>query len=91
MSVRGSGESLTPTGHLEVAHETLGRIAVCQTSGAEPGAMGVHTPPQGRVAGEAVPLSVAGGATLQTLTRCSAVLQKPLRLRGVERGIETSL
>lgn len=88
---RDSGGDLTPAGHLEVAHETLGRISVCQTSRAEPGAMGVHTPPQCRVAGQAVPLGVARGAALKALARCATVLQQPLWLRGMECGIETSL
>ena len=85
------GMSLTPAGHLDVTHETLGRVSIRQATSAEPGAMRVHPPPERRVAGQAVPLRVAGGATLKTLARGSAVLQQPLGLRGMERGIETSL
>src|SRR5687768_12575280 len=53
--------------------------------------MRIHAPPQRRVAGHAVPLRMAGGATLKSLACRSPVLQQPLRLRRVERGVETSL
>ena len=86
-----SGASLTPAGHLEVTHEALGRIAIRQPTGAEPGAMGVHAPPQRRVTGQTVALRMTLGTTLEALASRSAVLQQPLRLRRVERGIEASL
>ena len=74
-----------------MAHPTLGRIPIREAIGAEPGAMRVHTPPKRGVAGQAVPLRVAGGAALKTLARRSTVLQEPLGLSGVERSIEASL
>lgn len=74
-----------------MAHEALGRVAVREPTGLEPGTVRIHTPPQRRMAAEAVALCVTRGATLETLARRSPVLQQPLRLRGMEGGIQTPL
>jgi hypothetical protein len=81
---------LTSSRHLQVAQEALGRVAIRKPTGTEPGTMRIHAPPQRRVAGETVALRMAGGATLEAVARRSSVLQQPLRLCGVEGGIETS-
>ena len=90
-AVWAPGACLTSTWHLQVAHEALGRVAIRKPTGPEPGTMRIHAPPQRRVAGETVALRMAGGATLEALACRSSVLQQPLRLGGVEGGIETSL
>ena len=89
-ALRSTEPCLTPSRHLQVAHEALRGIAIRQARRAETGTVWIHSPTQGRVAGQAVPLGMTRGTALEPLARRPPVLQQPLRLRVMEGGVQAS-
>lgn len=82
---------LTSPRDLQVAHQALRGVPARQSPGAEARAVGTDSPSDRRVAGQAVALGVAGGATLQALPGRAPVLEQPERLRIVKRHVEPAL
>ena len=56
----------------------------------KPGPVRIHAPTEGGVTGQAVPLDVAGSAALHPLARRATVLQEPLRLGVMKRGVQAT-
>src|SRR5688500_2316235 len=75
-------------GHAQVTQQALGGVPVRHPAGVETCPVRVHSPADCRVTGQAVALGVTCGAALQSLSRGSAVLEQPLRLRVMERHVQ---